>query len=148
MCFCYIIIVTVRKRSLGQGNIFTPVCHSVHRGGLPNCMLGYLPLRQQTPQEQTPPGPGTPPRRRPPWDQAPPREQTPPGAKHAGRYGQRAGSKNPTGMQSCTGICLCRIETKLLCQELIQGLKMYANCTMDRVKVLSFRFTKMTEVCL
>ena len=26
-------IVTARKRSLGQGNIFTPVCHSVHRGG-------------------------------------------------------------------------------------------------------------------
>ena len=26
-------IFTVRKRSLGQGNIFTPVCHSVHRGG-------------------------------------------------------------------------------------------------------------------
>ena len=28
-----IIIITARKRSLGQGNIFTPVCHSVHRGG-------------------------------------------------------------------------------------------------------------------
>ena len=26
-------IVTARKRSLGQGNVFTPVCHSVHRGG-------------------------------------------------------------------------------------------------------------------
>ena len=24
-------IITARKRSLGQGNIFTPVCHSVHR---------------------------------------------------------------------------------------------------------------------
>ena len=35
------ILVTTRKRSLGQGNIFTPVCHSVHRGGLPQCMLGY-----------------------------------------------------------------------------------------------------------
>ena len=23
---------TARKRSLGQGNVFTPVCHSVHRG--------------------------------------------------------------------------------------------------------------------
>ena len=39
------ILVTSRKRSLGQGNIFTPVCHSVHRGG----GVG------------TPPGPGTPP---------------------------------------------------------------------------------------
>ena len=29
--------------SCGQGNIFTPVCHSVHggRGCLPQCMLGY-----------------------------------------------------------------------------------------------------------
>ena len=41
-------LVTARKRSLGQGNIFTPVCHSVHRGGLPQCMLGY----------HHPPGPG------------------------------------------------------------------------------------------
>ena len=32
------------QRSCGQGNIFTPVCHSVHRGGvLPQCMLGYQP---------------------------------------------------------------------------------------------------------
>ena len=29
-------IFTARKRSLGQGNIFAPVCHSVHRGrGVP-----------------------------------------------------------------------------------------------------------------
>ena len=26
------IIFTAHKRSFGQGNIFTPVCHSVHRG--------------------------------------------------------------------------------------------------------------------
>ena len=28
--------ITVRRQSLGQGNVFTPVCHSVHegRGGL------------------------------------------------------------------------------------------------------------------
>ena len=25
-------IITARKRSLGQGNVFTPVCHSVHGG--------------------------------------------------------------------------------------------------------------------
>ena len=29
-------IFTARKRSLGQGNIFAPVCHSVHGGG---CLL-------------------------------------------------------------------------------------------------------------
>ena len=28
---------------LGQGYVFTRVCDSVHRGGLPQCMLGYPP---------------------------------------------------------------------------------------------------------
>ena len=27
-----LVIFTVRKRSFGQGDVFTPVCHSVHRG--------------------------------------------------------------------------------------------------------------------
>ena len=30
----HIDIITVRKRSLGQGNIIRSVCHSVHMGGL------------------------------------------------------------------------------------------------------------------
>ena len=30
------------KRSFGQGNIFTPVCHSVHRGGVPGPGGVYL----------------------------------------------------------------------------------------------------------
>ena len=37
-------IFTARKRSLGQGNIFTPVCHSVHGGGhawLWGCVCGF-----------------------------------------------------------------------------------------------------------
>ena len=68
------------KRSFGQGNIFTPVCHSVHRGEY---------LTRYTPQNQVhPPGPGTPPRTRyNPRDQVhplgpgtPPRDQVhPPG---------------------------------------------------------------------
>ena len=33
-------IFTARKRSLGQGNIFTPVCHSIHRGGMRGCSGG------------------------------------------------------------------------------------------------------------
>ena len=33
-------VITARKRSLGQGNIFTPVCHSVHRGGMCGCSQG------------------------------------------------------------------------------------------------------------
>ena len=50
-------LVTTRKRSLGQGNIFTPVCHSVYRGGVP----GYPLPRAGTPP--TPPPAGTPPGR-------------------------------------------------------------------------------------
>ena len=33
--FYFVNIFTARKRSLGQGNVFTPVCHSVHRGVCP-----------------------------------------------------------------------------------------------------------------
>ena len=60
-----VLIFTARKRSLGQGNIFTPVCYSVHRG-LPQCMMGYHP-----------PGPGIP-QTRCPTDQASPSNQAPP----------------------------------------------------------------------
>ena len=71
-------LVTTRKRSLGQGNIFTSLCHSVHKGGgVPG---------------QVPPSPGQ--------VHHPPR-YTPPGAVHAGRYGQQAGGTHPTGMHSC-----------------------------------------------
>ena len=38
-------IFTARKRSLGQGNIFTPVCHSVHRGGWHVWLLGGQGVR-------------------------------------------------------------------------------------------------------
>ena len=31
-----------------EGYVFTPVCHSVHRMGLPQCMLGYTPSWEQT----------------------------------------------------------------------------------------------------
>ena len=87
--------ITARKRSLGQGNIFAPVCHSVHGGSTwhppgPGTPPGtrYTPLTRYTPQDQVPPRPGT----------------TPPGAEHAGRYGQRADGTHPTGMQSCCNI--------------------------------------------
>ena len=64
----------------GQGNIFTPVCHSFcsQGGSLPQCMLGYPP-------EQTPPGADT-------HDTPPPGQQTPPGADipPRGRHTPRA----------------------------------------------------------
>ena len=65
------------QRSCGQGNIFTPVCHSVHRGEgvcLSACW-DTTPPGADTPQEQTPPGPDPPsrhpPRTRPPQNRHP-----------------------------------------------------------------------------
>ena len=50
--YCY------RPKRSCEGYVFTRVCHSVHRGGLPQCMLGYHPRRSRPPpQEQTPPPP-------------------------------------------------------------------------------------------
>ena len=56
---------------LGQGNVFTGVCDSVHGGCLPQCMLGYHPPEQNPTRKQTP------------------------------AYGQRAAGTHPTGMHSC-----------------------------------------------
>ena len=67
---------------LGQGYVFTGVCDSVHRGGVPD---------QVHPPDQVPPlGPGTPPRTRyTPWTRYTPRDQvhppgpgTPPGTRY------------------------------------------------------------------
>ena len=81
------------QRSCGQGNIFTPVCHSfcsqrgsasVHAGIPPpgSRPSWSRPPRADIPQEQTalgadPPWEQTPPGSRPPWEQTP-QEQTPP----------------------------------------------------------------------
>ena len=90
------------QRSCGQGNIFAPVCHSVHGGGV---YLGACwdsthpqsrhPPEQTRPWEQTPPRSRHPQSRHPPradppradippeqtpQEQTPPWEQTPPGA--------------------------------------------------------------------
>ena len=35
----HVCVITVRKRSLGQGNFFTPVCDSVHGGGVVSAPL-------------------------------------------------------------------------------------------------------------
>ena len=74
-------LFTARKRSLGQGNIFTNVCQEFcSRGGGGG---GSDPLRAGIP----PPFPG--------------KADPPLCAVHAGRYGQQAGGMHPTGMQSC-----------------------------------------------
>ena len=63
---------------LGQGNVFTGVCDSVHGGGV--CLSAC-------------------------WDTHPSWEQTPPGADPPGKqtlaYDQRAAGTHPTGMHSC-----------------------------------------------
>ena len=83
-------------RSCGQGNIFTPVCHSVHGGrvgGIPQGteadpppdLAHHLPRTRHTTPPRTwhttppPPGPDTPP---PPQPDTPPplTRHTPPGA--------------------------------------------------------------------
>ena len=73
-------IFTSRKRSLGQGNVFTSMCHSVHRGGGRPGGLGRLPRSRS-------------PRSRPP-------RQTLPGCRPPGIH-QQAGGTHPTGMHSC-----------------------------------------------
>ena len=123
------------QRSCGQGNIFTPVCHSVHRGVSsrensparepprsarenPPCLPGRTPprTRQTTPpldQADHPPGPGRPPLPgpgRPPGLARPPPPPTrgtpiPPG-KQTSAYGQRAAGTHPTGMHSCKLLCI------------------------------------------
>ena len=126
------IFITTRKRSLGQGNIFTclsfcsrGVCLSACWDTTPPCpppgpcppgtMHPPLPC---TPWDQAPPPPGPctphyhapPGTKHPPPDHAPPGTMHPPGTEHAGRYGQRAGGTHPTGMQSCLeGILLKRL---------------------------------------
>ena len=93
-------LFTARKRSLGQGNIFTSVCQEFFsQWDLPHCMLGYHPLARQTPLARRPPWQGN----TPLASQTPPpaRQRDPPCAVNAGRYGQQAGGMLPTGMQSC-----------------------------------------------
>ena len=89
------------QRSCGQGNIFTPICHSfcrsasVHAGIPPSPRS--RPPRSRPPQDQAPPGPDppeqtpplgpdtTPREQTPPWYQTPrtrpPQDQTPPGCR-------------------------------------------------------------------
>ena len=112
--------ITARKRSLGQGNIFTLIflhCHSVHSGGAPGQVhpprdpidppgtrhtpgpgTPLTPRTRYTPQTRYPLlGPGTPPETL--------GQGTPLGTVHAGRYGQQAGGTHPTGIHSCLISC-------------------------------------------
>ena len=89
-------VITARKRSLGQGNIFAPVCHSVHRGGVPG-QLPPPPGQVHSPQQVHPPGQvpptgTTPPRQVHPPAGTPPGQVHPPGRYSPGRYTPRTGT--------------------------------------------------------
>ena len=84
------------QRSCGQGNIFAPVCHSVHGGGV----VSQKALRQTPPAADTPPEKTHPPGADTPSDQTPP-DQTHPPPKQTPAYGLRAAGTHPTGMHSC-----------------------------------------------
>ena len=104
---------------LGQGNVFTGVCDSVHRGVCASVHAGMPapPDQADTPQtRQTPPGQAdtpldqrpTPQTRQIPPDQAdppgigsPPGPETHPPEKQTPAYGQWAAGTHPTGMHSC-----------------------------------------------
>ena len=69
-------IITARKRSLGQANIFAPVCHSVHRGV---CLSACW----ETSLQGRPPFQGTP-CQRDPLPERPPAKETFPQAHTSG----------------------------------------------------------------
>ena len=73
-----VLLITARNE-VGQGNVLTPVCHSIHKGVC------------HTPPDQTPP---TPLGRHSPLGRHPP-------VQCMLGYGQQAGGTHPTGMQSC-----------------------------------------------
>ena len=72
-------IITARKRSLRRLCFYR--CVSVHRGGLPQCMLGYtpspLPSQGDPPARETPSAKETPLPGRPPCQGDPPARETP-----------------------------------------------------------------------
>ena len=132
-CTLLLALLLQAATKLGQGNVFTGVCDSVHRGGV--CLSACwdtTPLEQTPPQEQTPPRADTSPEQtHTPWEQAPPEQksplpkQTPPQSRHppapweqtpspppppgkqTTAYGKRAAGTHPTGMHSCLVLCLC-----------------------------------------
>ena len=127
-------IFTARKRSLGQGNVFTHVCQSFcsRRGASAPLHAGIHPQGRH-PWADTPsrhPWADT------PWADPPPGRHTylgrhPPG-KHptpsdTTGYGQQAGGMHPTGMHICIQKCShwSEIETRTLCFVLYQSSSLY-----------------------
>ena len=96
----YMHIITTRKRSLGQGNIFSSVCQEFClQGGLPQCMLGCQPPWQgDTSLARRPPWQGRPPT---PWQGDPPPSACWDLWSTSGQY-----ASYWNGMQSCLLKCI------------------------------------------
>ena len=109
-----------------EGYVFTPVFHSVHRGGLPQCMLGYHPPEQTPPPDQAP----TP-------DQAPPRADIPlPEADTPPRLGTSSGlGTHPSPLPPGAGRRL-----------LLRTVRIILDCIL--VSNSYFYFSKQNILCL
>ena len=103
-------LITARKRSLGQGNIFAPVLSFCSEEG--STLAGTPPPSpgRYTPQQVHLPGQVHPLGRYTPWQlhspgQVHPQAGTPPGRYTPWQcmlgYGQHGGGTHPTGMHSC-----------------------------------------------
>ena len=90
---------------VSEGYVFTPVCHSVHRGVCAPVHAGIHPQEADNPSPRKwyPPSQeaDTPRKQTPSQEADTPRKQTPPNAVNAGIYGQQAGGTHPTGMHTC-----------------------------------------------
>ena len=101
-------IITARKRSLGQGNIFSSVCQEFCSQGE---YLGRYTPGRYTPRQVHPPGQVHPPRqvhplgRYTPWAGTPPRTGTPPRSSACWEiWATSRWYMHPTGMHSCCQI--------------------------------------------
>ena len=85
--------MTAHKRSLGQGNVFTPVCDSVHRGGesAPLHAGIHLAIGRPAPRQAH--------THSYPWADIPSLGKPPP--SDTTEYGQQAGGTHPAGMHTC-----------------------------------------------
>ena len=91
------LIFAACKRSLGQDNIFTSICHSVHDWDLPN-PPPPPPADVDPPLNADPHDAELPP---PPMQNTPDADPPPQDTWYTTGYGQQAGGTHPTGMLSC-----------------------------------------------
>ena len=93
-----------------EGYVFTPVCHSVHRGGV--CLSACWDTTTPPPSRSRHPTPGadTPPQAGTPQGADTPPEQAPPGGGTPQQTATVTDGTHPTGMHSCWRIYFPKIE--------------------------------------